>query len=216
MQTEQYTTGEYLRKNPRWHDDEAAWKAAHVLRLIARHGLVCERVYDVGCGSGGVLAELRRALDARTRFEGFDVSPQAIALARGHEAERLSFHLGAFAPDDRPAADLLLALDVAEHVEDYLGFLRGLNRSATWFVFHVPLDVNVQAVLTHSAWMLTMRGRYGHLHYFTRETALATLADCGYRVVDWFYTDDKDPAGAPAPAGCRQHTLFWTRRAFSA
>jgi hypothetical protein len=28
----------------------------------------------------------------------------------------------------------------------------------------------------------------GHIHYFTKETALATLSDCGYKVIDYFYT----------------------------
>ena len=35
------------------------------------------------------------------------------------------------------------------------------------------------------------RRALGHLHYFTRETAFATLQDSGYIVLDWFYT----PAG---------------------
>ena len=28
----------------------------------------------------------------------------------------------------------------------------------------------------------------GHLHYFYKDTALATLRDCGQEVVDWNYT----------------------------
>jgi hypothetical protein len=28
----------------------------------------------------------------------------------------------------------------------------------------------------------------GHLHHFTKETALAALEDCGYQIIDYFYT----------------------------
>jgi hypothetical protein len=32
------------------------------------------------------------------------------------------------------------------------------------------------------------RTQVGHIRYFTRETALATLAEAGYEVRDYFYT----------------------------
>ena len=36
--------------------------------------------------------------------------------------------------------------------------------------------------------MMNARKKVGHLHYFTPETAIASLEDCGYSVVDSFYT----------------------------
>jgi hypothetical protein len=36
--------------------------------------------------------------------------------------------------------------------------------------------------------ILNSRESSGHLHYFTKNTALMTLKDCGYRIVDFFYT----------------------------
>jgi hypothetical protein len=33
-----------------------------------------------------------------------------------------------------------------------------------------------------------MRRQLGHIHFFTKDNALATLRDAGYEVVDWFYT----------------------------
>ena len=35
---------------------------------------------------------------------------------------------------------------------------------------------------------MKQREEVGHLHYFTKETALATLRDAGYEIVDWCYT----------------------------
>ena len=36
--------------------------------------------------------------------------------------------------------------------------------------------------------LLDLRTQVGHLHYFAKETALATLEDAGYQIIDHFYT----------------------------
>jgi hypothetical protein len=78
--------------------------------------------------------------------------------------------------------DLLLLIDVFEHVEDYMGFLRKLAGRARWFVFHVPLEMHMSALLRDR--QIYARQKVGHLHYFSRATALATLEDTGFRIVD--------------------------------
>ena len=54
-------------------------------------------------------------------------------------------------------------------------------------IFHIPLDLSVQWVWRNRP-IMREREQAGHLHYFTKETALATLQDAGYEVIDWFYT----------------------------
>src|ERR671934_171539 len=39
-----------------------------------------------------------------------------------------------------------------------------------------------------SPWKTAQLLRMIELHYFSRDTALRTLEDTGYRVIDWFYT----------------------------
>ncbi len=31
-----YTNGTYLQQNPVWHQDDSAWKAGHILRILER------------------------------------------------------------------------------------------------------------------------------------------------------------------------------------
>jgi hypothetical protein len=40
--------------------------------------------------------------------------------------------------------------------------------------------------------MTTSRTNVGHLHFFTQETAIATLEDCGYEIIDGFLTTSFD------------------------
>ena len=47
--------------------------------------------------------------------------------------------------------------------------------------------MSVQKVLRKDV-LMHARQKVGHLHYFTRETALDTLKDAGYEIIDSFYT----------------------------
>ena len=178
-----YGDGSYLASHENWHDEDAAWKAKQVDLLLTAEKLRPASICDVGCGTGGVLAELRR-LRPGVRMVGYEVSTQAVAIARSRhpDVEVIA--------TDRPSEeqfDLMLMLDVFEHVEDYLGFLRRCRDLAQMFIFHIPLDMSVQAVLRMSP-LLEVRTKTGHLHYFSRETALATLRDAGYATLSERFT----------------------------
>ncbi|HEY7127267.1 MAG TPA: hypothetical protein VH540_25265, partial [Ktedonobacterales bacterium] len=58
-----YTSGSYLEKNPSWHVEESPWKAAQVLRMLARHQLHPRTIGEVGCGVGEVLKQLQEQME---------------------------------------------------------------------------------------------------------------------------------------------------------
>jgi 2-polyprenyl-3-methyl-5-hydroxy-6-metoxy-1,4-benzoquinol methylase len=184
--TDIYTGGEYLDHNPTWHAEDSPWKAGQILRMLGRHQLPLRSICEVGCGAGEILSVLHQRLPADVEFVGYDVSPQAIALARPRTQTRLEFReADLLATDER--FDLLLTIDVIEHVEDVYGFLRRLRPHGVYHIFHIPLDMSVAAALR--GWPLDWaREHVGHVHYFNRETALATLRATGYEVVDEFFT----------------------------
>ena len=184
-----YRTGAYAQLAPTWHVEESAGKAREILRLLRRHQLTPRTICEVGCGAGDVLRQLQMALPADTELTGYDVSPKAIELAQVRANEHLHFHLGDFAQGDTGSYDMLLALDVLEHLEDYFSFLRGLKSKGMYKMFFFPLDISVQSVIRPRGLLYT-RDAYAHLHYFTKETALRALEDTGYRVLDAVYTAD--------------------------
>jgi len=172
-----YNDGGYLSKNPGWHENDATWKASQVLSLLGHWDLRPQSIVDIGCGTGGVLEAMAGALNG-TRLVGYDLSSQAIDLVS--RSGQIDLRVGT--PEDvRDHYDLLLSLDVFEHVEDYIGFLRSLRPIADWFVFHIPLDSSAQSVVRERP-LLAVRSTVGHLHYFTRGTALASLETAGFRV----------------------------------
>jgi uncharacterized protein YerC len=120
-------------------------------------------------------------------FHGYDISPQAIALAKQRENARLHFTQADFRKEVDVPADLLLMNDVLEHIEDRYGYLRDIKSKAEYKLFHSSLTVSVQTVLRKRG-LLHVREQYGMVNYFTKELLLQMLCDAGYEIVDYFYT----------------------------
>lgn len=175
---------DYLSKNPTWHVEDSPWKAEQILKLINRNKLDFTQICEVGCGVGEILNELSKKIP-NGKFIGFEISPDAYAVASKLKNSNLKFANHDFLKTS-DLYDLLLVMDVVEHVRDYYGFLDNLKNRSTYKIFHFPIDMTVYALVRNT----TMRDRLklGHLHYFSKETVLATLGDTDYEIIDWFYT----------------------------
>jgi len=206
-----YQTGEYVDRNPTYHVEDSAWKASQILKMMEKHELRPKSICEVGCGAGEILKQLQSSLPANTQFFGYEISPQAFALCRARANDRLRFFCKDLLATKTEPFDLLLCLDVFEHVEDYFGFLRGLRAKAEHKIFHIPLDLSVQWVWRRGP-IMREREQAGHLHYFTKETALASLQDAGYEVLDWFYT----PGAIANPRSVKAKLASWPRKILSA
>lgn len=189
-----YKDGSYLEKNPTWHVEESPFKVKYILQLLRRNSLNIHSICEAGCGVGEVLRLLQLGLPPDTDFTGFDISPQAHELSQGRANARLRFKLADITQQTGLSFDLLLVLDVVEHVEDYFSFLRAVQPIARYKVFHFPLDISVQAVIRKDG-LLKRRRDHAHLHYFSKETTFETLADTGYRVLDYFYAPRSNEIG---------------------
>src|SRR5512140_2685094 len=189
METTIYSDGTYLRNNPDWHVHDPAWKARHIAGILGRNGVAPRTVCEIGCGAGEVLRNLARHLPGDTRFVGYDISPDAYRLCAPKAAGNVEYRLGNLL-EEPGDFDLAMAIDVFEHVEDYFDFLRRLRTKSKLKVFHIPLDLSAWALLRGRP-LLDARRSVGHIHYFTKDTALAALEDTGYEVKDWCYTSGR-------------------------
>jgi hypothetical protein len=200
--TKKYVDGSYAADNPDWHAGDSAWKTGKIMEIVRRNMLQPESVCEVGCGAGEILLCMQRQMSSRGHFTGFEPSPQAFAIAAPKANEKLQF-VDSSMPESG-AFDLVLLIDVFEHVEDCFGFLRSLARIGRKFIFHIPLDLS--AISVAREWPLMKRRRgVGHIHYFTKATALALLEDAGFRVVDYSYTMISRPSERSLRASLTRH-----------
>jgi 2-polyprenyl-3-methyl-5-hydroxy-6-metoxy-1,4-benzoquinol methylase len=182
-----YTSGLYLKNHPEWHVEESPWKAQQILRMLERQNLKPQMVCEVGCGAGEILRQLQAQMDPQSSFWGYDISPQAIAMAKTRENERLHFKVADILREQDVDFDLLMLMDVLEHIEDRYGFLRELKKKADYKLFHSSLTISLQTVLRPDG-LSNVRETYGMVNYFTKETLLQTLKDADYEIIDCFYT----------------------------
>jgi len=181
---EMYFDGSYLENNKTWHLEDSQWKCEQITKLLSINSINPKTVCEVGCGAGEILCQLSLTLkDAE--FFGYEISPQAFELCKSKESKLIHFEFGNIL-EKSVNCDLLLCIDVFEHVQDYMGFISDIKSTATYKVFHIPLDISALSVISKR--MINTRKSMGHLHYFTAESAIATLEGCGYSIIDSFYT----------------------------
>jgi len=183
MHSERYTEGGYLDQNPTWHAERGPWKARFVERLLEMIPTDVKSVTEVGCGSGRTLMTLESD-HPELSYTGYDISANAIKISN-EKPSQVKFKHGDYLTST-DSTDVILLLDVFEHVEDHFSFLRKLNNRAEYFIFHIPLDLHATNLLTGK--FNKIRDKLGHIHYFSEETALRTLQETGYEVLSCHFT----------------------------
>ena len=186
LNSDMYLNGQYLQNNPTWDVEDSPWKARVIHDLLRRNTVNAKEVVEIGCGAGGILEQLSLLEPSVAQFRGYDISPQAIQLAKRKETEKTRFFQQDFLSTDEKG-ELILIIDVLEHIADFYGFLAKLKAKGRQFVFHIPLDASCRSLL--KPWTIKQqRDAVGHLHYFSEEMVLWFLKDTQYDVIDWVYT----------------------------
>ncbi|WDR02352.1 methyltransferase domain-containing protein [Devosia algicola] len=204
---DRYLNGDYAEKNPDWDSADAPWKAGKIAQILADHAVVPQSVVEVGCGSGAVLVGLQKMLP-NARMEGYDIAPDAQRFWGEPSHLGIHFGLGDYLEMDTPVPDVVLVVDVLEHLGNPWDFLSRLRSRSKLIVCHIPLDLSASSVVRETP-LLHVRDKVGHLHYFTKQLAVLLLEESGYEVLEARYTN----ASLDAPQLALRTRMFgWLRR----
>lgn len=180
-----YLDKQYLNQNASWHVEDSPWKAKQILKLIGDHAIKAGTVCEVGCGAGEILVQLSGSMPEDTRFYGYDISPQLEEMWNTRRSNRIRFIREDFLKTEAHY-DVLMFIDIIEHIEDYIGFLRNVKDRGDYKIFNFPLEIfALKALLGHK--YLESRNQVGHIHYFNKDICLAVLKDLDYEIIDYFY-----------------------------
>ena len=183
-----YNNNTYLNNNPAWHQEDAPFKARKIIELLERNPITFQTVSEIGCGSGEILVQLERNLPNVTNFFGFDISRDAITIAKEKEVDKIRFEVKDIASKNENCFyDLLLVIDVIEHVDNYFEFLDGIAAKSKYVIFHIPLDMCVWSLFREKM-LIESKNRIGHIHNFTEDFIKNILADYGFEIIDQIYT----------------------------
>jgi SAM-dependent methyltransferase len=181
-----YIDGDYKTKHPNWHREDSEDKATVIIEAMTKAGIAPQSVMEIGCGAGGILDALHQKMADSVTFKGFEISPQAFEFCQGLQKDRLDFsNEDVLLSEPAGQFDVVLCIDVFEHVENYIDFIRKLKQLGEYKIFRIPLDLSARSVLRNNYW--GSREKYGHIHYFTKELILQVLVDLDYSIVNVFF-----------------------------
>lgn len=183
---DKYNSGDYLLNNPSWDKQDSPWKASFVVGILKSAGLQPYSICEVGCGAGGVLAQLSDEYSDAELF-GYDIASDASLFWQEHDGKNIRFTVGDFFSLNTRQFDIILLLDVLEHVPDPFSFLSNLRGLAQNYIFHFPLDLSALNIVREKP-ILESRQKVGHIHYFTKNLALSLLTECNFEIVNWWYS----------------------------
>lgn len=211
-----YETGEYWSSNPTFHLGDSLFKARNVVKALELCGIGENlRVCDLGCGAGGVLHHVYQLLSEQgiqlCEVHGYDISEKAIAQGSVLFPE-LQLEIGSVR-DVGDGYDIILVLDVLEHLERYYEFLQAVQHKASLYVFHIPMDMTALRVL-HQSELLETWDKMGHIHQFCEATAIRVLNTAGFEVVHrhWTAVDLHQEAKAERPCGYKRRLVNVLRK----
>jgi len=151
-----------------------AWKVAELLKVIgdARPGVIL----DAGCGMGEILRAIVGQLGAQTALGVEWSSPMLRYAAQVDFGDTDCAWLRANVnrlPVRADAVDLLMGVDIVEHVTDPALFLREARRVSRELAVKIPLGGRLRP------W----RRNFGHLHRFTLAGCRNMLREAGWEIV---------------------------------
>jgi tRNA G46 methylase TrmB len=88
-----YNDNTYLIQNPTWHEEDASFKVNKIVKLLNRNSISFKTVSEIGCGSGEILVQMESHFPEVTKFYGFDISKDAIEIAKKKETNRIKFEI---------------------------------------------------------------------------------------------------------------------------
>src|SRR6266487_6207817 len=179
-----YNDKTYLSNNPNWHEEDAPFKTEKILLLLKRNSIAFNTVCEIGCGSGEILVQLSAKLPETVKIFGFDISKDAISIAKKKETGRIKFELKDITDkNEKYFFDLLLVIDVIEHIDNYFKFLSDIAMKGKYTIFHIPLDICVWS-LFRERMLIESKERVGHIHNFTEDFITSILTDYGFKIID--------------------------------
>lgn len=156
----------------------------------ARHPLAGKSALDVGCGAGLLSEPLARLGAAVT---GFDAAPENIAVARAHaKGQGLAIDYVAGEIDQYAGRrfDLVVAMEVVEHVADPAAFIAGLAGSLAeggLLILSTPnrTPLSKLALITvGEGFGLVPKGTHDHDKFVTPDELSALVEQAGLEVID--------------------------------
>jgi ubiquinone/menaquinone biosynthesis C-methylase UbiE len=190
-------------------EDLLAWSSERV-------GAPPETIVDIGCGTGNLIACLRRAYH-QASICGVDLTDDSMEVAkkRFKDDRRVEFKVGGFEglPFDDHSVDLITCTEVLEHTfpETFEKSFSEINRvlkPGGYYLASVPFDEPFRLVCCPECGSLFTP--YQHMMFeITHESVRRLLSQNGLQLVDFYQSLDRTEPGNPLKKALKPFVIKW-------
>ena len=146
-----------------------------ILKAIDRYAPNAQTAFEVGCGTGVVLAAIRRAFP-RMSLSGSDLFAQGLTYAQARVPDAVFYQMDACRMPFEEEFDLILALDVLEHIGDDKKALEEINRS-------LKPGGHVIVTVPQHPWLWSVQDEKAfHQRRYTRKRLVGMMNDTGFEI----------------------------------
>lgn len=170
-----YTDGTYIKQNPTLHVEDSEYKFFYIKQLLdeikPKNNHI--KILDIGGGAGIIglkVCEYFLKMGTEISFYALDLSKEMLEIQRKNNpyiCEIINEPLESL--DSNQHFDLILMIDVIEHIPDKDKIANQINNISEYVVYNIPIEINLVDL------MRNIKGNYykgqtatiGHIHFFS-------------------------------------------------
>jgi trans-aconitate methyltransferase len=179
--SEIYNNGQYFKTNPNLHLEDTEFKFSNLYEYLNMVELKDEtiKILDVG-GGAGVLGKFvadyffKKAI--KVNFTALDLSEKMLSEQKNNNPHITNALNISISDIPNNYYDLVLMIDVIEHVENYESVAKKLSEISNNIIYNIPIEINLFDILRN----IKMRGGYyksqekliGHINRFSYDSSI--------------------------------------------
>jgi SAM-dependent methyltransferase len=175
-----YNDGSYIDQNPTLHDEDSFFKFSNIKYQIEKSNFLRTRkkitILDIGGGNGKVgrlFCDYLFEKKIDFQFDVIDLSEEMIKLQKLNNKYLNNSYLGNI-ENINENYDIILMIDVIEHVEDYHSFTEKLNSISEFIIFNIPIEKNLfdrlRNIYFNNEYYKEQNKTLGHVNFYSFTT----------------------------------------------
>jgi SAM-dependent methyltransferase len=201
--TDFYKSNQYQLNNPTLHEEDSFWKSKKILLsvdyLLRRHGGKMITILDVGGGAGLILSTIAIYIKKIYKVDvvkyAIDLSPGMLSVQKENNPD-LKICLNEDIKETslrNKSVDLVLMIDVLEHLSNPSDALEEINRISKYCIFKVPLEDNLDFRLINffngGKLKKMLEDKVGHINSYNSRSLKTLIEQSGFKIINFEYTN---------------------------
>lgn len=198
-----YTSDRYIKNNPLVHAQDSIWKVEKIKPMIdllmAETPQQTITILDVGGGAGIIFKKISdyiaKNYGRKIQKINLDISPGMLKLQQKNNldlARTLQEDIAHTSLKDKEI-DLVLMIDVLEHLSNPKKSLKEIKRISKFSIFKVPLEENISLkifnLLTNSWQRKKAISIIGHVNFYSYNTLCSQIGKSGLKIMHSSFTN---------------------------